>query len=378
MSRGRLTRRSLTEFVQSPPRRVDREKGIIYGVKVIGLESKNGRRYLPEAVQNAAPLYSVACCYENHPDKPNAPRKLAEKFGWLESYDPATATADLHLLLTHPRAATVLEAAEKKPDLFGMSHNAEGEGTTDADGTFVVHRITEVRSVDVVCEPATTSSFFEHHQRTQPMKRIKAREFFKGLESRIDVAKRARVKKIVEDMGQAGDVMIPEEPEEDAGDYKADLLAAVAKLLDSDDEESQGMVTKIMGLLKPKKAAPATEDDETDTSESEDEEDDDGKKGKKDTEESLKREAAVNRLCRAAKFTPSEPLFEALCALNDDAKRKTLIAESKAAGGKGGRQTPRSQSPGADDAGNGGNSESLTEQAIPTKTEELTEWLRGG
>ena len=61
---GRSLRRLMIEgVVRSTSLRVDREKGIVYGVKIIGLQSpnrtdgSNGRRYLPEALQRAIPLY---------------------------------------------------------------------------------------------------------------------------------------------------------------------------------------------------------------------------------------------------------------------------------------------------------------------------------
>ncbi len=40
--------------------RVDREHGVIRGVKLLGLVSRNGRRYLPAALQQAAGLYEGA------------------------------------------------------------------------------------------------------------------------------------------------------------------------------------------------------------------------------------------------------------------------------------------------------------------------------
>jgi len=36
---------------------IDREKGIIKGVKIIGFNSQNGRKYLPEALKDAVPMY---------------------------------------------------------------------------------------------------------------------------------------------------------------------------------------------------------------------------------------------------------------------------------------------------------------------------------
>ena len=48
--------------------RVDRQAGVIRGVKVLGLESRNGRTYLPEALAQAAQLYEDAKVNVNHPE----------------------------------------------------------------------------------------------------------------------------------------------------------------------------------------------------------------------------------------------------------------------------------------------------------------------
>ena len=68
---------------------------------------------------------------------------------------------DLVYLKTHPMAERICEAAERMPDAFGMSHNAQGEGEENKDGVFVVSKIVEVRHVDLVADPATTKSLSE-------------------------------------------------------------------------------------------------------------------------------------------------------------------------------------------------------------------------
>jgi hypothetical protein len=58
----------LHEFVHNDAARlrVDRTAGIIRGVKILGLTSRNGRRYLPEALARAASLYEGAKVNVNH------------------------------------------------------------------------------------------------------------------------------------------------------------------------------------------------------------------------------------------------------------------------------------------------------------------------
>ena len=70
-------------------------------------------------------------------------------------------------------AERICEAAERMPDVFGLSHNAGGDGDYDKNGIFVVSNIVEVRHVDLVADPATTKSLQESRQ-TKPLKESKA------------------------------------------------------------------------------------------------------------------------------------------------------------------------------------------------------------
>lgn len=144
---------------------IDREHNRINGVKVLGYQSLNGRRYLPAAVKAAAPLYEGAMVNIDHPEgKPTDQRSAYDRFGKLVNVryvENKGLFADLEFLSTHPMANRIIEAAERMPDLYGLSHNAEGEGEDDDNGVFIIHKITEVRHVDLVADPATTRSLSE-------------------------------------------------------------------------------------------------------------------------------------------------------------------------------------------------------------------------
>src|SRR5215469_14719827 len=172
LTRSRLARRSLSEDIVrglaplgAGQKRVDREKKTILGVKVLGKESINGRRYTPEAIEEAyrQRLYEGVAVYVNHPAKPNDPRAIAEKFGRVVNIRilEGELYGDLEYLESHQDAALICEMAERMDGQLGCSHNAQGEGSDDAEGIFVVQHITEVRSVDLVTEPATTRGLFE-------------------------------------------------------------------------------------------------------------------------------------------------------------------------------------------------------------------------
>ena len=146
---------------------VDREKGIIKGVKIIGFNSQNGRRYTPEALKEAVPMYEGIKVNIDHPENgPTQQRSSHDRFGKfinVRFQENEGVFGDLLYLKNHPLAESVCEAAEREElnDVFGMSHNAQGEGMVDKKGIFNVSKITEVRHVDLVADPATTKSLTE-------------------------------------------------------------------------------------------------------------------------------------------------------------------------------------------------------------------------
>jgi hypothetical protein len=164
----RKIERDVLEYVQATkPCRVDRDKGIIYGCKLVGLQSKNGGRYTLEGLREAAPMFEGAKCNLNHPDrdKPGKDRDVQDRFGIFHNYMVGDdgAYADLHYLKSHPFAAVACEAAEN-PQLetaLGFSQNARTIQVPDGNGGIIHESITRVRSVDLVADPATTCSIFE-------------------------------------------------------------------------------------------------------------------------------------------------------------------------------------------------------------------------
>lgn len=141
---------------------VDAENGIIRGVKILGLKSKNKRRYLAEAVGSAASLYEGAKVYIDHSD-PGGPktRGIRERWGKLENVVARDGElyGDLAYLRTHKLTESILEAIERFGD-FGLSHDASGVVKNER-GERVVTKIEQVFSVDVVTNPATNSNLFE-------------------------------------------------------------------------------------------------------------------------------------------------------------------------------------------------------------------------
>jgi len=144
--------------------RVDRPSGVIRGVKVLGLESRNGRTYLPEALCEASPLYEEAKVNVNHPKgNPTGPRDYQDRIGVIRNVSVrpgAGLFADFFFNPKHALAEQLMWDAEHAPENVGFSHNVEARLSRRGDQV-VVEAITRVQSVDLVADPATTRGLFE-------------------------------------------------------------------------------------------------------------------------------------------------------------------------------------------------------------------------
>lgn len=143
--------------------KVNREAGVILGVKCLGVESKNGRIYSQASLGQAVGLYENVDVNLDHTAGDPTQRGMVEGFGVLKNAKLGTdgVFADLHYLKSHPLAEMIVERAERFPEQFGMSHVALGEVVEAADGTLVVESLSAVESVDIVRKPATTGGLFE-------------------------------------------------------------------------------------------------------------------------------------------------------------------------------------------------------------------------
>lgn len=375
-ARRAVTRRALTERTDlREATRVDRERCVIYGVKVLGLVSANGRRYTREAIKEAARLYEGAKVKANHPDKPNATRDVDDTLGWfqgIEIREDGLYAREFHYLESHPLSARIVEAAERNPRLYGFSHNIQGDTRDEADGTEIVLRITEVRSVDLVDDPATTGGLFEG-------RKMKFQEFIGKL--KVPALSTDKGKIVIKRLLESGmmdeippDLDMPAEdaPEEDHisalkngfraaclavldgdGDTKSkmkklkDILAASDKLLASGQEVAEEDED---GETGADDGADDGEDDEENIEEcDEDDEGEDMKEKYKREQKELRQLRAEKKgraLCEAAGITPDNTLLEALAALPSEDAQKRLIEREKARSKPAG-QTPRSGVSGA-------------------------------
>ena len=156
----------LQEFVDSRgvALRIDRAEGVLRGVKLLGHESRNGRRYLPEALASAAGLYEGAKVNVNHSKSgPLVARDYQDRIGVVRNVTARSAEGlfgDLHFNPKHALAEQLLWDAEHAPENVGFSHNVQARTSRQGEQT-VVEAILHVQSVDLVADPATTRGLFE-------------------------------------------------------------------------------------------------------------------------------------------------------------------------------------------------------------------------
>ena len=144
--------------------RVDRDCGVIHGVKILGLKSRNGRTYLPEALGRATTLYENAKVNVNHPKgSPTQPRDYQDRIGVIRNVTLRRGEglfADLHFNPKHVLAEQLAWDAANSPQNVGFSHNVQAKTARRGD-SLVVEDIIGVQSVDLVADPATTDGLFE-------------------------------------------------------------------------------------------------------------------------------------------------------------------------------------------------------------------------
>lgn len=300
--------------------RVDREAGVIHDVRIAGLISKNGRTYTEAAFKNATALYEGKPCNVNHVEE-GVQVKTEDRLGiwknvrWSDTPEPGLI-ANLHYLKSHPMAERVCEAAER-PDLstaFGCSHTAgAGDSRPGKDGNVIIESIAEVKSVDLVADPATVNGLFESTG-NKPMKKASIKALVEAAFN-FPFQKRlweASIKD--EDLCKR----ITEEIETPDGASAVDAANAAINSL------AAGIATD--GTLAPKDKGSKVEALATLHAKMLNGEDETPEPKKKDDETPTKKESVIGvvkagHLCESLKFTPS-------------IKQLTLISEATEANAK--------------------------------------------
>lgn len=218
-------------------RGVDRNQSIVYGVKILGFTSENGRVYERKAIAEAIHMYNQ--CPVNKDHITEAP-SFSDRIGWLSSprLEADGLYADFHY---NPHAEGIdsfLWFAENDGlGDIGFSHMIQGKWTLDADGTERVVRIDRVRSVDLVANPATTKTIFESETPNKEISEMDAANMMKEENPMKALAKE-------DDIAPAPDTTSPSaEPAKE--EPNLELLSKIVAVLSGEgsvEEKSNGVL----------------------------------------------------------------------------------------------------------------------------------------
>ena len=113
------------QFAMGTPERIDREKGELYGVRVMGVASSHGYEYTLAAQAAAAAKFEQMAVGVDHDYQggPAAPLTSEVAWGILHNVrtDDRGTIADVKFLKTHARTEQILEDAERGLGLYSMS-----------------------------------------------------------------------------------------------------------------------------------------------------------------------------------------------------------------------------------------------------------------
>ena len=157
------------QFAASKPSgTVDRAKGVVYGVRVVGPASDNRRKYPTPVQARSLHFYEGIAVNWGHARLTNGrPAQVAtgDRFGRLKNarIEGDGTHADLFFNPHHPSAEAFCWACENDPGMYALSHIARVQWAArkHADGSLVAESILEVASVDIVADGGTNTTIFE-------------------------------------------------------------------------------------------------------------------------------------------------------------------------------------------------------------------------
>lgn len=140
---------------------IDGENRVVRNVALAGPLSRNGYRYSEEALQGAVHLYENRPVFLDHANQPQRPldRSTRDLVGTVinSHFSQGRVRGDIRVLDTES-GQTFLKLVEAESPGVGMSHVVLAQRNSENK---TVDKIVDVISVDVVINPATTSTFRE-------------------------------------------------------------------------------------------------------------------------------------------------------------------------------------------------------------------------
>jgi len=309
--------------------RVDREKGVIYGVRMGGLQSGNKREYIPESYKGAINdgLYEGIPCNIDHV-REGEKVKVGSRFGvwrnvkYRDGAEPGPY-GDLHYIKSHQLAENVVEAAEREElnNVFGMSHDAYADKYRPGkNGKTIVESFESMKSVDLVADPATTKGLFEDKD-IIPMKDLKtliesALQFPFQKKEWLELCKDDCINRhLVEEIDA------PEN--KTAVELANTAFDALAAWLVKEDIDPDELGKKVASLRKAK--AKIMEGEQPEDDEDDDEDDDDGVGDlKKAKEAKMVTTDEVYRIAEQLEFMPTPKQMRVLLKLEGSVAKELL------------------------------------------------------
>ena len=383
------TSRKLLEWSASTsgsPLTVDREGGVIKGVKVVGRHSRNshglreavnGTEYTKACLQEALSLYEGVDVLVDHDEDGRGNRSSSDVFGKLKNVRLTEdgVRADLHFLKAHPLASRVCEDVERGLGSFGLSHDATAakERIDRSAGRLVIEKLATVRSVDLVRKPASNRNLWE----SQTMPKTTLRELVESV--KLTPVRAKWRKRLLEDDAMDAPMDAPIDAPAEGGSSDDALTsgfkAAMMAVIDDGSLDAAGKLAKLKQLLtthekltqEPEPEEPKQESEDDDKPKDKDKSDDDRKESLKVKE--LEHRLAVRDLCEKADVKADKTLLETLESLPIESARRLVEREKT----RGGSASPRSSGYGGGSGGGRGKGKSPT---VPTTTKEFASSIR--
>lgn len=146
--------------------KVDRTKGIVFGVSVItgGVKAKGHDLWTDSTtllqMKEKGDERGKVLVKENHKNPGGGTTGVDAMVGFLSDFrvEGGKTKADLHFYSSHPRRDLYLDAAENTPELFGLSAAFIPPEKDEVKGGKKMARVDELVSVDLVTTPAANPS----------------------------------------------------------------------------------------------------------------------------------------------------------------------------------------------------------------------------
>ena len=146
--------------------KVDRTKGVVFGVSVItgGVKAKGHDLWTDSTtllqMKEKGDERGKVLVKENHKNPGGGTTGVDAMVGFLSDFrvEGGKTKADLHFYSSHPRRDLYLDAAENTPELFGLSAAFIPPEKDEVKGGKKMARVDELVSVDLVTTPAANPS----------------------------------------------------------------------------------------------------------------------------------------------------------------------------------------------------------------------------